>query len=406
MGSATGPEDHSAVPQVSTDYDVGSLSLSPAEGFLLSRVDGRTSWGLLRECGALPAEDVDRCLRAWLESGMLVLEAKAEPPRASVTTDPVATSDGLAADLDPSLDISIDFQSEVLDFEQRLDRPYTEILGVEKDADARALRRAYFKLSKEFHPDRYFRKNLGAFEARIERVFCKIAEAFEILSDPSARAEMEKSLAAAPKAAPTGPRLHGRTTPHAFSLLARIDRERRRKAKQYYETGVAARGIEAWVEAAQQLRLAIACDPGNAEYKEAFGEANRRSNELRAERYMKEADARYGIGEYGEAYKRYVDALHCRPFDAEANHRAAKLAWRIENDLKAAKEYAARACEVDPEHVDYRKTLGHVYNAAELHLNAQREFEAALRLAPGDEEARQELKMAKKLARRSPRGGA
>ena len=283
---------------------------------------------------------------------------------------------------------------------------YTEILGVEKDADARALRRAYFKLSKEFHPDRYFRKNLGAFEARIERVFCKIAEAFEILSDPSARAEMEKSLAAAPKAAPTGPRLHGRTTPHAFSLLARIDRERRRKAKQYYETGVAARGIEAWVEAAQQLRLAIACDPGNAEYKEAFGEANRRSNELRAERYMKEADARYGIGEYGEAYKRYVDALHCRPFDAEANHRAAKLAWRIENDLKAAKEYAARACEVDPEHVDYRKTLGHVYNAAELHLNAQREFEAALRLAPGDEEARQELKMAKKLARRSPRGSS
>ena len=282
---------------------------------------------------------------------------------ASVTSEAVAAPAGLDTELDPSLDLSIEFQSEVLAFEQRLDRPYTEILGVAKDADARVLRRAYFKLSKEFHPDRYFRKNLGAFEARIERVFCKIAEAFEILSDPSARAEMEKSLAAAPPSAPAGPRLHGRTTPHAFSLLARIDRERRRKAKQYYETGVAARGIDAWVEAAQQLRLAIACDPGNAEYKEAFGEANRRSNELLATRYMKEADARYELGEYSEAYKRYVDALHCRPFDAEANHRAAKLAWRIESDLKAAKEYAARACEVSPENADYRKTLGHVYNA-------------------------------------------
>ncbi|NNL66379.1 MAG: DnaJ domain-containing protein [Myxococcales bacterium] len=400
------------MPQVCTDYDVGSLSLSPAQGFLLSRVDGRTSWGRLRECGAMPADEADRCLHAWVEAGVLVYEpkpeseAKREPGPASVRTDPVAASSGADAELDPSLDISIEFQSEVLAFERRLDQPYAEILGVAQDADARVLRRAYFKLSKDFHPDRYFRKKLGAFEARIERVFCKIAEAFEILSDPSARAEMEKSLAAAPKAAPAGPRLRGRTTPHAFSLVARIDRERRRKARQYYESGMAARGIEAWVEAAQQLALAIACDPGNAEYKEAFGEANRRSNELRAERYMKEADSRYELGEYAEAYKRYVDALHCRPFDAEANHRAAKLAWRLENDLKTAKEYAARACEVSPEDASYRKTLGHVYTAAELHLNAQREFETALRLVPGDEEARQELKMAKKRARRSPRGGA
>jgi tetratricopeptide (TPR) repeat protein len=160
------------------------------------------------------------------------------------------------------------------------------------------------------------------------------------------------------------------------------------------------------VEAAQQLRLAIACEPANAEYKETFSEANRRANEIHAERYLKEADSSYQLGEFEQAYKRYVDALHCRPFDAEANHRAAKLAWRIEHDLKAAKEYAQRSCEVSPEDAAYRKTLGQVYVAAELYLNAQRELEQVLRLTPGDEEVRQELKRVKKLARRSPRGGS
>lgn len=406
MGSERGPEDHSVVPQLAADCDMGSLPLSPAEGFLLSRVDGQTPWSLLRESGALPAEEVDRCLREWAEQGVVVLGPKPEAPPVRPESPSVP---GLDAEdgIDPGLDLSVELQREVIDFERRLDRPYTEILGVAEDADSRVLRRAYFKLSKDFHPDRYFRKNLGPYAARIERVFCKIAEAFEILSDPSARAEMEKSLSAEPSpAAPAGPRLRGRTTPHAFSLVARIQRERRRRAKGYFEAGQKASVAEEWVEAAHQLRLAIASDPGNAEYKESFGDANRRANEIRAERYLKEADSRYELGEYEEAYKRYVDALHCRPFDAVANHRAAKLAWRIQHDLKAAKEYASSACEVEPENAEYRKTLGHIYNAAELHLNAQREFETALRLDPRDEEAKQELKNARKLARRSPRGGS
>lgn len=445
MGSSREPEDHSAVPELAPECDVARLPLTPAEGFLLSRIDGHTPWGVLRECGALPADEVDGCLRGWLEQGVVSLAGKSGPPPvasacdADVETgassdcdadvDSAASSDDNAdveagpssdrdadveARLDPALDLPLEQQRAVLAFEQRLDRPYAEILGVPSDADARALRRAYFKLSKEFHPDRYFRKNLGPFAERLERVFCRIAEAYELLSDPSARAEMEKSMAApaepsAPSASrtePARPRLRGRTTPHAFSLVARIQRERRRRARQFFEDGSAAIAAEDWTEAAQKLRLAIACDPGNAEYKAPFGEANRRANEIRAERYLKEARSRYELGEYETAYKRYVEALHCRPYDAEANHRAAKLAWRIAHDLKAARDYAQRACEVEEENAEFRRTLAQVYAAAELHLNAQREFETLLRLAPGDEEARQEAKRMKKLARQGPRGGA
>lgn len=415
MGSSREPEDHSAVPQLAPDCDVASLPLSPTEGFLLSRIDGATPWSLLRECGVLPAEEVDRCLRSWLDEGVLAIEGKPEPPPAkpAPTPAPEATAprgETLGADLeglvDPSLDLPEATQRAVLAFEQKLDRSYAEILGVAQDADAKTVRRAYFKLSKDFHPDRYFRKNLGDFADRLDRVFCAIAEAYELLSDPSARAEMEKSMAAPAAGATAGPRLKGRTTPHAFSLVARIDRERKRKARQYFEAGRAAMSREDWAEAAQQLRLAIASDPGNAEYKEPFGEANRRTNEIRAERYVKEANSRYELGEYEAAYKRYVDALHCRPFDVQANQRAALLAWKVAKDLKAAKEYGQRACEMEPNDATSRKTLAQIYTAAELYLNAQREFEAALKLSPSDEEVRMELKRVKKLARSSPRGGS
>jgi len=423
------------VPQLSPDCDLGNLTLTPAEGFLLSRVDGRTTWGLLRELGGLPPDVVDATLRRFAELGVVLLDpGKAEvsvererpappasPPPASASSSAGSASPAPApveideSRIDPGLEIPVDAQRAVLAFDRGLDRPYHEILGVAPDAELRDLRRAYFKLSKEFHPDRYFRKELGAFAEIVERVFRKIAEAFELLSDPSARREMERSLQPEPGTARAGdaraaggrgPHPHGRTTPHAFSLVARIQRERRRKARQYFEAGREAIDAERWVEAAKHLRLAIASDPASEEFKGPFAEANLRANEILATRYAKEADSHFQLGEYPEAYKRYVDALHCRPFDAEANHRAARLAWHVEGDLKTAKEYAARACEVEPTTAVYRKTLGQVYAAAELYKNAERELEQAVKLDPRDEEARLELKNVKRHAWRGTPGGS
>ncbi|MBY0402027.1 tetratricopeptide repeat protein, partial [Myxococcota bacterium] len=86
--------------------------------------------------------------------------------------------------LDPSLDIDTEVQRRILEFELSLSRPYHELLGVPVGADPKAVKRAYFKLSKEFHPDRYFRKQIGPYTARLERIFKKVLEAHEILSDP------------------------------------------------------------------------------------------------------------------------------------------------------------------------------------------------------------------------------
>ena len=60
-------------------------------------------------------------------------------------------------------------------------RDYYEVLGVDKSADATALKKAYRKLAMKYHPDR----NPGDKEA--EEKFKEINEAYEVLSDETKR---------------------------------------------------------------------------------------------------------------------------------------------------------------------------------------------------------------------------
>jgi tetratricopeptide (TPR) repeat protein len=56
------------------------------------------------------------------------------------------------------------------------------LLGVPHGADAKALKRAYFMLSKEVHPDRYYGKRLGSFAERLTAVFEATSRAYATLT--------------------------------------------------------------------------------------------------------------------------------------------------------------------------------------------------------------------------------
>lgn len=383
-----GKQARRGTPRLAAGCDPTSLSLSPEEGFLLSRIDGATPWSLLREIGGLPPERVDRSLERWLGEGILELE-EAPPLHGS-------GAGSRDADLDPALELDLTVQRRILDFEECLDAGYHEILGVEPSAGPREIKRAYFRLSREFHPDRYFRRETGPFASRLQRIFRKLLEAHEMLSDPMARAEMEKSLAQnAGSASATAPSREPRVPPEqAQRRLKQVSAQakqllaRKQKAKHYFETGMAAFHAERWLEAAASVRLAIAFDPANDAYRESFGEVQQRAHEERAKQLVREAEGALEVREYARAFQAFEEAVQFRPHDAELYARAARIAWLSGEDLHKAKDLACMACELEPDHVAYRRTLGQIYKAAGLEANARRELKRALELDPGDQETR------------------
>lgn len=411
------------VPRLAPDCDPAALQLTPAEGYLLSRIDGATPVSLLRQIAALPPADVDRCLERWVKDGVVVWNgasgaarpapsaASSRPPAqpappAIAAAKPAADAPGI----DPSLDLPVEMQQRVIDFESLLGRPYHEILGVARDADPKAIKQAYFGLSKVFHPDRYFRRNLGPYAPRVERIFKKVLEAYELLSDPATRAEVQRDVSAAPAseasaASAAAPASTGASKPlapdaarrlrarlGALGQQRRVLEERKRKAKTFFESGMAAFRKERWLEAAGSVRLAIAFDPDNEIYHAEFADVQRKAHEERARHLLKEADGCYELSDYKEALRLYEEALHFRPFDAELAHKTGRLSWKLGADLRKAKEYALAACELMPDNALYHKTLGLIYKAAGLGQNAKRELQTALRLDPKDAEAKQELK--------------
>ena len=63
---------------------------------------------------------------------------------------------------------------------------YFQVLGVERSADADAVKRAFRKLARQYHPD----VNPG--DASAEARFKEISEAYEVLSDPDKRRRYEQ----------------------------------------------------------------------------------------------------------------------------------------------------------------------------------------------------------------------
>ncbi|HNL29612.1 MAG TPA: DnaJ domain-containing protein, partial [Saprospiraceae bacterium] len=65
-------------------------------------------------------------------------------------------------------------------------RDYYEILGVDKNADADTIKKAYRKVAMQYHPDR----NPG--DKASEEKFKEAAEAYDVLNDPDKKARYDR----------------------------------------------------------------------------------------------------------------------------------------------------------------------------------------------------------------------
>jgi curved DNA-binding protein CbpA len=408
MGSSVGGTDADRrCPRLAPDWEEHASALSPAEGFLLSRIDGHTPWAVLREIGGLSPADADAALAGWVAAGLVQVDP--EKP-ALIPARGGAAPDAAAPDLravDPSLDLPVELQREILAFDARLaGATHHEILGVERQSDPRDVKRAYFQLSKQFHPDRYFRRSVGDYAARLDRIFRHVALAYELLSDPTTRIELERAMEPAPAAAEVGahratggarevttepaPPQSGYRAPtrmenlarlrNSFKMPAKMLAERRFKARQLHDAARVAAHEKRWLEAAASARLAIAFDPFAHEYQQHFASIQADVHAARATELLAQAD---GAGAKADAVRLLEEAIHYRPADAALQARAAELALET-GELEHAREFAEGARDLEPAVVRHVLTLSRVYRKLGNAAAARKTLLEAAALAPSD----------------------
>lgn len=424
---------------LSSKIDATQLSLTAAEGYLLSRIDGTTPWRLLREMGGVPSEEVDACLTRWIEEGLLDIvggaakEVVPEPNEESATvtsqqtaadgsspeTKPTASID--ESQLDEALDLDLNVQRRVLEFESCLGLPYHELLGVPKGSDAKVVKRAYFKLSKEFHPDRYFRREVGSYAGRLDRIFKKVLEAHEMLSDPElcrvenhvedstegvASAVAEPAAAGESVSAPAPPEAESvAETKQAPRPLSKLDRLRQRmpfkidpvaiagrrvKAEEIFQAARRSQEVGKFNEAEANIRIAISFDPTRTDFKEALGGLRLESAGARATKLLAAPSERMTDSDLREALTLLEDVLIYRPHDPQLNERAARVCLQLKK-YEVAEDYAQTLVERCPDVAQHHALLGTICRAAGKRDAAVREFEAALKYDEDNLDARRAL---------------
>ncbi len=188
-----------AIPKFKSAAPLSQLGLGPEEGFVLSRVDGTTRLGELLQLVPFPPERTVEILRRLWLAGAIEIPGHAPPVIAAAP--PVVLAGGAspaaprATVVPPGVELTLE-QVNNLDevYAQLRTRTAFELLGLSRGADKKDVKRAYFKLSKEFHPDRFYGKKLGIYSERLTQIFQAIKAAFDLLSDDERRAAYEESV--------------------------------------------------------------------------------------------------------------------------------------------------------------------------------------------------------------------
>lgn len=218
-------------PRLNPGLDFTHLKLTPTEGFILSRIDGRASYDEVCRMSSLGREETLEILRKLKTEKIILGPGEAVPaptphkahrsmrspspdyrprtPPPIVVTDAMLRQaqersggksdqdqaapmsvlerldDGGAVDLTDLVegpDLSDETKKRILRLLRRMRKlaPH-ELLGVAKNADSAAIKRAFGAASKELHPDRYFGKDLGKFREKLAKIFNRITEAMQEL---------------------------------------------------------------------------------------------------------------------------------------------------------------------------------------------------------------------------------
>ena len=335
-------------------------TLGPADGFVLSRVDGVTTARQILEITPLPAEEVERSLLALLSAGVIEVRPRPAGPGAGGGGGRTASvREASAAAVSPA-------GRELLQAAEGLSRKnHFEVLGVPMSASVEDVRVAYLGLAKRFHPDALPKDTPAEQQQAARAVFVRVTDAFRVLREPTAREAYERRFGsnrpgdfAGPRAVPppaAAPRRGPETGSTPATASAREDRS---------PAPPLAAGPAAPLPPLQPVQ-----------------------------EVLREAEEHLGAGRLWEASLSLEEVLvrSTGRLRQRAHLLLARACARTPSGSKRAEAELKAALEDDPACVEAYLALGQLYREKGLSGRAAAMFRQVLSLEPGSVKARQGL---------------
>ncbi len=239
---------------------------------------------------------------------------------------------GERPELSEDVDLDLETRRYVLDLFDRIHAlTHYEVLGLARNADKKTIKRAYFRIAGLLHPDRYFSKKLGSYKTKMELVFARATEAFEVLSAADKRAKYDAMLSPATvatrPAAPIDPRLVQKREAALAELKKRFA-DGEAVARRHVDLAKRARLAGDLVGAMEHYEMALTYAPRDAAMRAALAELQKTAASKLGDTYEKQALLEERFGQWADAARSWQAVVDARPDDANARARLANARAR------------------------------------------------------------------------------
>jgi Flp pilus assembly protein TadD len=332
------------------------IELSQQDRKMLSIIDGTKTIKQLISSSWIGSFEATKILYVLWSMGV-VKERGEEAERVIEAVEEAEEMLSLEEILQPVPEDEGSFIQKVEELYMRLDSMSDrELLEVDEGADEETLKKHYYRLTREFHPDRYFSSADPTMKDKLNAIFDAITDAYETLKDAAKKKKAPTKKAEAPTKKAEAP------TKKAEAPTKKAEAPTKKKE------------VPAPVKEKPKEEVTTSQD---------------------AEKHFKQGVGAFKKKDFKTAIKSLKLATQLEPKQAKYWSYLSLFLAKFPDKLKDAEDALREAITLEPYNPEFYANLGMIYIKGGSKKKARNQFEKALKFDPENEKAKKGLKQAK-----------
>ena len=352
--------------------DERNVTLTASEGFVLSRVDGRTSVDDIAVMSPLDDDETLRCIYGLLSAGILRLEdaqgrATGRVQRDSIDAHPLVTEPAKPASDDTDLMVA-----EIAAKRAALEQSnFYEILEVKPGDSPEAIKKSYFVLARKYHPDLYRSYATEALQDQLQEILSALSEAYGFLYAPPKRLGRDNKIS------------------HTEGVDAELVRAEAELGAEVVEAELYGAGsVEAELDGAEGVDAEL--DGAEGVDAELYGTVQMSPNVLAENSYRAGLEC-YQAQEYHGAVENLREAVRLDPTKIAYHKLLGQALTKNPKWHKQAEKHLRRVIDAEPYDPDCYLALAVIYEQGGMSMRARKMYEQVALLDPDHEVALEKL---------------